>query len=390
MRRRAFLGLLIAVVNGGAAGPEALEGLLEPIRRRHELPALAAAVVRDGRLAALGAVGVRKAGSTVAVTRDDALHIGSCTKAMTATLIALLVDEGKLRWETTLAEGLPALAAGMHAGYRKATLEHLLSHRAGVAANVPPGVPFGRLWTLPGEPPEQRRAYAKLLLAVPPRSKPGSKYLYSNAGYAIAAAIAERAAGASWRELMRRRIFDPLGMKTAGFGSMGTPGKIDQPWQHVLRGGKRQAIGPRPQSDNPPAIGPGGRVHCSIGDWAKFVAAHLGGPRGRTCPIRLKRATWRRLHTPPQGGSYALGWSVTQRAWGGGTVLTHAGSNTMNFAVVWMAPKRDVAVLVATNLGGPPAPKACDDAAAALVRKFAPEAGASGPPDKHVGARRPL
>ena len=83
---------------------QSLEDSLEPVRKKHELPALAAAVITDGRLSALGATGVRKAGTNVSVTRSDAFHIGSCTKAMTATLLAILIDQGRLRWETTLAE----------------------------------------------------------------------------------------------------------------------------------------------------------------------------------------------------------------------------------------------------------------------------------------------
>ncbi|HUS92452.1 MAG TPA: serine hydrolase domain-containing protein, partial [Phycisphaerae bacterium] len=359
-----------------------LEELLRPIRDRHGLPALAAAVIREGRLAGLGAVGVRKAGTETAVTRDDEFHIGSCTKAMTATVLATLVDAGKLRWETTLPEALPDLAETMHAGYRKVTLLHLLAHRAGLVANAPPGMPFARLHELLGTPTEQRQAFARALLAVPPQSAPGEKFLYSNAGYAVAALVAERAAKKGWRELMRERVFRPLGMASAGFGAMGTPGKIDQPWQHVLRDGKLVPIAPGPRSDNPPAYDPAGRVHCSMADWAKFVAAHLDGPRGRACGLRLKPETWRRLHTPPFGGDYALGWGTPQRSWGGGAVLTHAGSNTMNYAVVWVAPKRDFAVLVATNLGGGPAPKACDEAAWLLIQELLLKPGASSRPSR--------
>lgn len=353
-----------------------LEELLAPIREKHKLPALAAAVIVDGRLAAAGAVGVRKADANVPVTRDDAFHIGSCTKAMTATLIAQLVDEGKLRWDMPLPEALPELAKDMHAGYRTVTIRHLLAHRGGIAPNIPPGRSFGALHDLPGTQRQQRLAYARMLLATPPSAKPGEKYVYSNAGYAIAGAVAERAAGAGFEQLLRKRLFEPLGMKTAGFGAMGGPGPIEQPWQHVGKAGKSRPIRPGPKSDNPPVIGPAGRVHCSIGDWAKFIAAHLAGPAGRKCPIHLKPDTWRVLHEPPFGGNYAMGWIATPRDWGGGRVLTHAGSNTMNFSVVWMAPKRNFAVLVATNLGPPTvAAGPCDEAAATLIRRFLPKAG---------------
>ena len=380
MKRRAALLAVLAAVQAAALGAtkpaepqgdlQPLEGSLEPIRKKHDLPALAAAVIVDGRLLALGAAGVRRAGTDVAVTRDDAFHIGSCTKAMTGTLLALLVEQGKLRWETRLAEALPDLAERMDPGYREVTVRHLLCHRAGVVANTPPGKSFGEFLHLPGTDIQQRLAYVRSVLDVPPQARPGEKYIYSNAGYAVAGAIAERVTHAAWQKLMRQMIFEPLGMKTAGFGAMGTPGKVDQPWQHVLKDGKHHPIGPGRTSDNPMVIGPAGRVHCSLGDWARFVAAHLNGPKGRSCPLRLKGETWRILHEPPFGGAYAMGWAVAGRIWGGGDVLTHAGSNTMSYAVVWMAPKRDFAVLVATNQGTKPAPKACDEAAAALIRRF--------------------
>ena len=152
-------------------------------------------------------------------------------------------------------------------------------------------------------------------------------------------------------------------MKSAGFSGSGTPGKIDQPWSHTADGKPIEINGP--DADNPPVMGPAGRVHCSIADWAKFIVDQLRGEQGEKA--LLKPETYKKLHTPPFGGSYALGWGALERPWGGGTVLTHAGSNNMNYAVVWIAPKRDFAVLVCTNQGGPAAQKACDEAAAALI-----------------------
>jgi CubicO group peptidase (beta-lactamase class C family) len=127
-------------------------------------------------------------------------------------------------------------------------------------------------------------------------------------------------------------------------------------------------IEPGRLSDNPPAIAPAGTVHCTIGDWAAFVKAHLDGARGRKTPLPV--VDWNRLHEPPFGDEYALGWGVVPRTWAGGRALTHAGSNGSNYAVVWLAPKRDFAVVVVTNIGGEAAPKACDDVASAMVTRY--------------------
>jgi CubicO group peptidase (beta-lactamase class C family) len=153
---------------------------------------------------------------------------------------------------------------------------------------------------------------------------------------------------------------------------MGTEGKIEEPWQHT-RGflGRKKAVGPGRYSDNPPVIGPGGIVHCSVGDWAKFIILHLEsgkyGDRQLIAPETLQE-----LRKPYYGGDYAGGWAVLDRPWGGGRVFTHSGSNNQNYSVVWMAPNRRYAVLVATNQGGYGEAKVLDKVASTLIRKFKP------------------
>lgn len=353
----------------GDAPPHDLAALLEPLRRRHALPALAGAIVTAGGLRALGAVGVRKSGDPTPVTSADRFHLGSCTKSMTATLLATLVEEGRLRWEDTLGQRLSRLAPKMLPEYRSVTLEQVLAHRGGFP---PPerswlkGCSFLDMHHLPGPPREQRRAYVAGALSQPPEYTPGSKFMYSNMGYSVAAAAAEELLDESWEVLIAARVFRPLGMSSAGFGPMGRAGAVEQPWQHLKRDGRVQPVPPGPLADNPPVIAPGGRVHSSLGDWARYVALHLRGERGE--PGLLKPEGVRRLHTPPAGSEYGFGWTVTERPWAGGRVLTHTGSNRTNFAVVWLAPRRDFAVLAATNQGGEGADQACDEAASALIR----------------------
>jgi CubicO group peptidase (beta-lactamase class C family) len=155
-------------------------------------------------------------------------------------------------------------------------------------------------------------------------------------------------------------------MKSAGFGAPGGKKSLSQPRGHTTDG---KPVEPGPAADNPVAIGPAGTVHCSIGDWAKYVALHL---RGEKKDGKLLRAeSFKKLHTPakspPTDTQYALGWIVAERPWGGGRVLTHAGSNSMWYAVTWIAPERDFAVLVACNQGGESATQACDEAVAAMI-----------------------
>lgn len=339
---------------------------LEAVRVSNSLPAMAAAIVTGKGIEESAVTGVRKLGSPDKVEPNDQFHLGSCTKAMTATLLAILVDEGKLTWQTTLAEALPGLRSTMCPEYRSVTIEQLLAHQSGFSSESRPhGMSFLAVHKLSRNPSKAREKYCKLILAEKPVHAPGSKFLYSNRNFALAGYIAERITGKPYEALMRERIFKPLGMSTAGFGSMGRPGRIEQPWQHV----GTSPIEPGPLADNPPAIASAGTIHCSVNDWARFIQAHLQAGRGSKPLLPIRPATFSQLHSPYKDTDYGFGWLFTARPWAGGKCLTHAGSNNQNYAVVWMAPLKDFAVVVMTNQGGEQAAKACDQAASALIAR---------------------
>jgi CubicO group peptidase (beta-lactamase class C family) len=334
-------------------------GALEVIRKKHDLPALAMVVVKDGQICDRAAVGVRKSGDLTAVTTNDVFHIGSCTKPMTATLAGMLIEEGKLHWDTTIADLFPELRGRMDKQYETVTVEQLLTHRGGVPA-APPTVAWKRAREHKGTPTQQRREFIDAVLSQPPEATPGTKMIYSNQGYAIIGAALEKLTGTPWETLITERLFRPLRMDSAGFGPPGKAGAVDEPWGHTR---KLSSIMPL-QEDNPPAIAPAGRVHCSLDDLARFAIFHLernrkGGP--------LKPETLVKLHTPPDGGNYACGWVVVKRGWAGGSALMHNGSNTMWYVVMWLAPEKNFAVIAATNIAGPDAQKGCDEVAGLMI-----------------------
>lgn len=351
------------------AEPLAIAEELETIRIEHHLPALAAAAVREEKVIALGAVGFRKANDTVPVTTEDQWHIGSCGKSMTATLAAILVEDGKLRWDTTIGAAFPEWHDTMEPAWHQVTIEHLLTHRAGLPT-APPENLWRNAWNATGTPVEQRREFVRGLLLRRPASVPGAKFMYSNQGYAIAGAMMESVTGQPWETLMRERLFTPLEMNTAGFGPPDPTGTLSQPWGHRAASEIPVPVAPGKGADNPWAIAPAGMIHCSIGDLARYAGWHARSVRA-TARI-LGPASFERLHTPPAGGDYAFGWVVTQRDWAGGTTLMHNGSNTMWYTVMWLAPKKDLAFVAATNVAGKNAERGCDEAVARLVRRFAP------------------
>ena len=340
----------------GVESDPRVEKVLAPVRDTHHLPGLIGAILSGDRISAIGAVGIRKIGSAQPIRATDQVHLGSCTKAMTATMIGMLIDEGKLTWGSTIGEVFTDVAPQLHGDFRKVTLSQLLTHRAGLPANGP-------WWRLAGRTTtEKRHSLLTLIMKDSPQSRPGSTYAYSNVGYAIAGLMAEQVSGESWENLMRRRLFEPLEMSSAGFGSPGRAGTVDQPWGHHASGGQSRPT----QQDNAPELGPAGTVHCTIPDWAKFGALHLAGARGKA--KLLKASTFKTLQTPPSGSEYACGWIVVERTWANGRALNHNGSNTAWYVSIWLAPARNFGILVATNQGGKEAETASDEAAVELIR----------------------
>lgn len=365
IQRRTFLGLALATPmalssmaeNAARSTPDDLKELLAKIREESGLPAIAAAAMKNGVLQGLGAVGVRKVGSPTLVTAADKFHLGSCTKAMTATLIAMFVESGKLDWKQTLAEIFPERAAKMNEKYRKVTLNLLLTHRSGSRANAGFNSPKLPLVT-------QRLAYLDSVVNNPPEFEAGD-YHYSNAGYIMLGAVLERVSGMPWETLIQQRLFRPLGMKSAGFGPPSQPNLLDQPWGHVFKDGKFQPH----YGDNPAGLGPAGTVHCAMADYVKFADFHAS--LGKRPAGLLSADSFEKLHTPPAGATYAMGWGTGKRDWAKGQVLTHTGSNTTNYFVIWIAPEINFSVAAATNAAGEKVNGVLDKVIGALVSKYA-------------------
>lgn len=348
MTRETFLAGLMIVQSFSWDPPSTnsardLSSFLETQRKELGFPALAAAVTSERVVLAAGAAGKRKVGDEAAVTLEDKFHIGSCTKSMTALLAVMLANEGKIHLTNHVADVLRDWRMGD--AYKESTLEMLLQHRSGIMERAP-----RRLWRrafseLTGSPSEQRETFARELLQLDLEHEPGEKFLYSNLGYALAGVMIEKAAGKPWEELMQERIFAPLKMSSAGHGPPASPDTVDQPWGHVWKDGKAETA---PRRDNPIAIAPAGGVHCSIVDLAKYAAFHLAILRGKIPELAQSRDE---LYSAPARQQYALGWLAVNQEWAGGRAFTHSGSNTMFHCVIWIAPARNIAFIVATNVG---------------------------------------
>ena len=158
---------------GAANAPANIDAILRAILGRGgERFGMGAAVLRSERIIAQGVAGVRKRGTAERITFDDRFHLGSCTKAMTATLVAMLVEDGQLNWTTTLGELFADTVKPMHPAWKKVTLRQVLAHRAGLRLEADGLGVFNEMVRSPraqlGTLPQQRLEIVRQALSRPP------------------------------------------------------------------------------------------------------------------------------------------------------------------------------------------------------------------------------
>jgi len=367
-------------------GSASLDHILTPYLERYDLPALAAAVVKNGSIIASGAVGTRRAGTVTPVTINDRFHIGSDTKAMTALIAAMLVEEGTIQWRSTVGEVFPELAATMAAEVGNVTLEQLLCHTSGIPTDteshdklVQQSFAQEKL-----NLDELRYWVSKQLINQPLQSPPGTKFAYANMGYMLAGAMLERVSGKTWEELIVTRVFDALGLTTAGLGPQSTLGRVDAPLGHEARDGRSpKPLLAGPGGDNPEVIGPAGTAHMSVLDFARWAGWNAGS--GSRAPALVQQDTLGKLHTPviqmanpdappgtPAMGAYGFGWLTIKTPISRDAFLFHGGSNQMNLADILIQPNHDFGIVMMTNVGGHRADEGLKALAGELYKSFGP------------------
>jgi CubicO group peptidase (beta-lactamase class C family) len=181
-----------------------------------------------------------------------------------------------------------------------------------------------------------------------PETRPGTVHAYSNVGFTIAGAMAEKVTGETWDALVKREVFDPLSLASAGFGPpKSVDKKLEQPQGHTSLFGWKVGVGE--EADNTFIIGPAGIVHMSLEDLCTYATEHLRGERGEG--KLLKAETYAQLHKP-ELDDYACGWvKVEARPTIPHTHYWHNGSNTMWYALVVFIPDTNMVVAVASNDG---------------------------------------
>ncbi|HEY0597883.1 serine hydrolase [Sphingopyxis sp.] len=316
-----------------------------------DVPGMAVAIVKDGKLVHAKGYGVREAGKAEPVTPDTIFQIGSNTKAFTAAALAILVDEGKLKWDDRVIDHLPDFR--MYDPYvtREFTIRDLLTHRSGLG----PGA--GDLMFVPATD-MSRTEIMRGLRHLRPVSSFRSQYDYDNLLYVVAGEVVASASGRSWEDFIETRIMAPLGMTrcTASLGRVRDRSDVASP--HVVIDGKAKPVA----AVNMDVIGSAGTINCSLADMTRWLSTQLGegrGPGGLRLfsPERSAEMWTMNVVTPPSPAldgllrthfsGYALGWGVSDSF--GFKRVAHTGGVIGTVTSVAMIPELKLGVLVFTN-----------------------------------------
>lgn len=332
------LGALLSACGGGSGG----DGLPDPEQAR--LQSRAGDLVSEGLVGvAMGwadarevrtaVAGLRRLGGHALLEPGDLMAIGSNTKAMTACVAASVVDQGLLRWDSTLAQVLPGLAREALPVYRSVTLRDLLGHRAGVMAFTGQAdidaferqAGDGALAGLQ-QPADMQAFFLRWLLQQQPVRATGEipGYAYSNAGYVLVSRMLAAATGQDWGTLLELRVAKPLGLSLF----VGAPLRQgpNQPAGHAGQAGRLQPLA-LPEGMEQAWLGlldPAGGVSLRVRDDAVWLQWHLRALHGDATPLPpgYVRELLEMAHATT--GNYSLGWVVQARQ--GTNWLLHSGA----------------------------------------------------------------
>ncbi|HMQ04864.1 MAG TPA: serine hydrolase [Pyrinomonadaceae bacterium] len=344
--------LIFAVV--GFAQPAPLAGFdayAEKAMRDWEVPGMAIAVVKDDKIVFARGYGVKRIGDTAPVDERTIFAIGSSSKAFTAAALAILVDEGKIKWDDPVSLYLPDLQLYDPYASRELRIRDLLTHRSGLERG-------DLLWygtSLSREEILRRVRYLR------PTWSLRSQFGYQNLMYLAAGEVVHKVSGMSWDEFTKKRIFDPLGMSSSSTSIKSfKPGdNISTP--HGKMGDKVEPIAWR-DIDN---IGPAGSINSNVIDVAKWVRLQLNNGTYEGKKI-FSPAVAAEMHVPqtiirldgpypllyPKANffSYGLGWFLSD--FKGRKLVEHGGAIDGMRAEVAMVPSEKLGIIILTNMNG--------------------------------------
>ena len=336
-----------------AGAPADLDAWVQRAMTAFEVPGLALAIVKDGKVVVAKGYGVRKLGDPARVDSTTLFGIASNTKVFTATALGILVDEGKVRWDAPVIDYLPWFQMSDPYVTREMTVRDLLVHRSGL------GLGAGDLLWWPASTYD-RREIARRLRYLPLATSFRSAYAYDNVLYLVAGHIIEAVSGQTWEDFVQTRILARVGMASSNVrhSAAAKGGNVATP--HARVEGTVRPIAPF-DSDN---TNPAGGINACADDMAKWLMVQLDEGRLADGSALIRPATARQISTlvtpipiatwsaelqeiRPNFNGYALGLFV--RDYRGQKLLTHTGGLPGYVSKVAMLPAQKLGIAILTN-----------------------------------------
>jgi CubicO group peptidase (beta-lactamase class C family) len=334
----------------------AIEKNIENAMKTFNVPGIAVAIVKDGKVVMAKGFGVRKMGEKDKVNADTLFGIASNTKAFTVAALGMLADEGKLTWEDKVTDYLPAFQ--LHDPYvtREFTIRDMLSHRSGLGK----GAGDLMIWpksTITNQEIIERIRYLK------PVSSFRTEYGYDNLMYIMAGEIVAKVSGMSWQDFVRSRILKPLKMNTTRMGhSLISPSNSNVATAHAPVNDVIQPVG----GDFIERFESAGSMASSVNDVSKWIKVQLKGGLIETRDGKENRLfsetqhdhMWQPNTLQNVSGfdqtnhrthfkAYGLGWGMRDHQ--GHKMVSHTGGIMGMVSQVVMVPEANLGVVILTN-----------------------------------------
>lgn len=352
-----------------------VDSLAEKLLKDWNAPGLAIAIVKDGKILHSAGYGFKDVEKKEKMTADTLLAIGSCTKAFTTTIIARLVEEGKLDWDTPVNQYWPAFRMVDTATTQFVTLRDMVTHRT--------GLPRHDLIWFTGE-----LTRADILSRVPYLAAAApirQKWIYNNIMFATAGAVAETAAGKSWEVLVRDGLLNPLEMKRTNFHIQELKNDRDHATGYHASGVVKDGFKVKPYREIA-GMAPAGSINSSAKEmaaWMNFQLGHI--PKNADGKPVLKENSLKELQSPQMiiasnaasleradvhSMGYAMGWGV--ESYRGHRHVEHGGAIDGFVAQVELFPDDDLGIVALVNQSGSSLPGIICQTIADRILKFEP------------------
>ena len=347
-----WIGLIVPFAAPAQRNPaRAIDSYVESTMKEWAVPGVAIAVVRNDSVILAKGYGVRELGKPERVNERTIFAVGSTTKAFTSAALAMLVDEGKLKWDDPVVSFLPGFQLHDPAATRQLSVRDLLTHRSGLSRG-------DRVWYASGF---DREEVLRRVRYLEPSWSFRSTYGYQNIMFLAAGQVVQSLTGTSWDDFVTARIFTPLGMTATTTSTTPLEGRDNVASPHVRLEGTVRPIAWR-NLDN---VGPAGSINSNVAEMAEWLRLQLGEGMYRGQRL-LSRGVVREMHTPqivirrteqtekiyPMTHLMAYGLAWTIKDYRGRKFVGHGGAIDGMRAEVGMIPEEKLGVVVLTNLGG--------------------------------------